>query len=63
MASFDAHPSTQCAPCRSVCCKQDDEEGEEEEQEGFYCVACDKSFKSEKQLHNHERSVKGGREH
>lgn len=30
----------------------------EEEIEQFYCVACDKSFKSGKALHNHEKSRK-----
>lgn len=34
-----------------------DEEDEDEEME-FYCPICDKAFKSEKQLHNHERSKK-----
>ena len=35
-----------------------DEEEEEQEIEEFFCVACDKSFKSEKQLQNHEKSKK-----
>ena len=30
----------------------------DEEVEAFLCVACDKTFKSEKQLQNHERSKK-----
>ena len=33
-------------------------QSEEEEVEQFYCVACDKSFKSDKALHNHEKSRK-----
>lgn len=31
------------------------DEGEEEEEEVFECVVCDKVFRSEKQLKNHER--------
>ena len=30
-------------------------ESEEEEQVTLHCVACDKFFKSERALHNHER--------
>ncbi|KAK6925103.1 Zinc finger, double-stranded RNA binding [Dillenia turbinata] len=38
--------------------EQEDENGEEEEGEEYYCVACKKRFKSEKQWKNHERSKK-----
>jgi hypothetical protein len=40
-----------------TCCTfpQEEEEQSEEEQEEFYCVACEKSFKSDRQLANHER--------
>lgn len=41
--------------------EEDEEEGEIEEEEEdmeFYCPACDKSFKTEKQLSNHEKSKK-----
>ncbi|GAX82273.1 hypothetical protein CEUSTIGMA_g9702.t1 [Chlamydomonas eustigma] len=38
--------------------QQDQQEEEEEELEEFYCVACEKVFRSEKQLQNHERSKK-----
>jgi hypothetical protein len=37
--------------------RQEEEEEAEEELEEFYCVACEKSFKSDRQLANHERYV------
>lgn len=33
----------------------DDDEDHEDEDDGFYCVVCEKRFKSDKQLKNHER--------
>ena len=35
-----------------------DSQSEEEEVEPFYCVACDKAFKTDKALQNHEKSRK-----
>lgn len=35
-----------------------DSQSEEEEVEPFYCVACDKAFKTDKTLQNHEKSRK-----
>ncbi|XP_068732512.1 dnaJ homolog subfamily C member 21-like [Montipora capricornis] len=35
-----------------------DSQSEEFEEEQFYCVACDKVFKTDKALHNHEKSRK-----
>lgn len=35
-----------------------DSQSEEEEVEPFYCIACDKAFKSDKALQNHEKSRK-----
>jgi len=37
--------------------QEESEEQEEEEAAVFYCVACDKRFKSDKQLKNHETCV------
>jgi len=37
-----------------VTLQEESEEHEKEEVQTFYCVACDKRFKSEKQLKNHE---------
>ena len=36
----------------------DEEQGSEEDEEDFFCIACDKSFKSEKAYKNHEKSKK-----
>ncbi len=53
------HSQPRMCVCVCVCvCTQIDEQEElleEEEGEEFYCVACDKSFKSQKQLANHQR--------
>ena len=40
----------------------DEEEGgdDDEDADEFYCVACDKRFRSDKQLKNHERWARGG---
>ena len=37
---------------------EEEDLGLEDKEEDFYCVACDKIFRSEKQLQNHERSKK-----
>ena len=44
--------------CTVLACTQEESEEEEETEVGtFYCVACEKRFKSEKQLKNHETWV------